>query len=54
MTFAYLDSITIAAHHAFDLDLPLEAPAPVAAQAGFFERRAHVVEGTQGRIHESP
>ncbi len=24
MTFAYLDGITIAAHHAFDLDLPLE------------------------------
>jgi hypothetical protein len=25
MTFAYLDSITIAAHHAFDLDLPLNS-----------------------------
>jgi len=24
MTLAYLDGITTAAHHAFDLDLPLE------------------------------
>ena len=35
MTFSYLDGITIAAHHAFDLDLPLELwPNTIANEAG--------------------